>query len=120
MKTDNQPVHFGFDLGSISINTVVMDDGKNIIENRYDQCHGKPFELFRSIFSDLEAKYGKAGIGTVGLTGTGGELASELIGGQYINEIVAQSTSVAIVPRGENGNRDGWRGFQTDFYGGER
>ena len=40
---------FGFDIGSISINTVVMDlDGK-MIEDRYDYCHGKPFEKLKEI-----------------------------------------------------------------------
>ena len=95
MTAKNKQIHLGFDLGSISINTVVMDDDRNILENRYDLCHGKPFELFNSILRDLESAYIECDIGIIGLTGTGGELASELIGGSYINEIVAQSTSVA-------------------------
>ncbi|MFB6343135.1 acyl-CoA dehydratase activase [Saccharicrinis sp. FJH62] len=95
MKAATNTIHFGFDLGSISINTVVMDSKKRIIENRYDKCHGKPFELFLTILSDLQKRYAGKKIGLIGLTGTGGKLASELIGGKYINEIVAQSTSVA-------------------------
>ncbi len=95
MSQKNQNIHFGFDLGSISINTVVMDNDRKILKNRYDQCHGKPFELFRSILNELESEFSFDNIGTVGLTGTGGELAAELIGGKYINEIIAQSTSVA-------------------------
>jgi predicted CoA-substrate-specific enzyme activase len=95
MSLNKQLIHLGFDLGSISINTVVLDSEKNIIDNRYDQCHGKPFELFRSILTDIQIKYANSDFGIIGLTGTGGELASKLIGGNYINEIVAQSTSVS-------------------------
>ena len=95
MSTNDQFIHFGFDIGSISVNTVVMDRHRNILENRYDLCHGKPFEVFLKILSELETRYSMHKTGCVGITGTGGKLVQSLIGGHYINEIVAQSTSVA-------------------------
>ncbi len=88
-------LHLGFDIGSISINTVVMDTDKNIIENRYDFCHGKPFNLLKDLLTELLNKYSKDSIQNIAITGTGGKLAQELIGGHFINEIIAQSTSVA-------------------------
>ncbi len=42
---------FGFDIGSISINTVVMDYSSKIIEERYDYNHGKPFEKLKEILA---------------------------------------------------------------------
>lgn len=95
MSEKNNHIHLGLDIGSISINTVIMDGNASIIENRYDYCHGKPFNLLKSILTDIENTYGKERIDSVGITGTGGKLASELIGGEYVNEIVAQSSSVA-------------------------
>jgi predicted CoA-substrate-specific enzyme activase len=96
MMTAKSPMfHLGFDIGSISINTVVMDSDRNVVENRYDHCHGKPFELLKKIITDLEKKYPVSDFGLIGFTGTGGKLAAELLGGTYINEVVAQSTSVA-------------------------
>lgn len=88
-------IHLGFDIGSISINTIVMDDDRNIIENRYDHCQGKPFVLLRKLLKELESEYATNNFGTIAFTGTGGKLAAELVGGKYINEIIAQSTSVA-------------------------
>ena len=88
-------IHLGFDLGSISINTVLMDDQRNILENRYDFCHGKPFPLLKEILTDIHNRYSEKSIQSIALTGTGGKLAEELIGGHFINEIIAQSTSVA-------------------------
>jgi len=87
--------HFGFDIGSISINTIVTDSGGNIVRERYDYCHGKPFRKLKEILDILEEIYGEDQYGEFSFTGTGGKLAAELIGGTYVNEIVAQSTSVS-------------------------
>ncbi len=97
MTDSSNRIHIGFDIGSISINTVVMDNGREIIGNRYDHCHGKPFPLLRSLLDHLEVTYSRENIGTIGFTGTGGELAAKLVGGKYVNEIIAQSTAVAAL-----------------------
>ncbi len=86
---------FGFDIGSISINTVVMDAGGAIRLDRYDYCHGKPFEKLKKILETLGETYSMDQFEQVSFTGTGGKLAAELVGGVYVNEIVAQSTSVS-------------------------
>jgi len=86
---------FGFDIGSISINTVVMDKDGKVIEERYDYNHGKPFEKLKEILDELEKRYSREQFGHISCTGTGGKLAAELLGGTYVNEIVAQSTSVS-------------------------
>ena len=88
-------LHLGLDIGSISINTVLMDDQRNIIENRYNFCQGKPFLLLKDLLTELHAKYAENSIQTIAITGTGGKLAEELIGGHFVNEIIAQSASVA-------------------------
>jgi activator of 2-hydroxyglutaryl-CoA dehydratase len=87
--------HIGLDIGSVSINTVVLDEQCNIIENHYDYCHGKPFHQLNSILSRILENYALETIGYVAITGTGGVLTAELIGGYYVNEIVSQATSVA-------------------------
>jgi predicted CoA-substrate-specific enzyme activase len=86
---------FGFDIGSISINTVVLNDHGDILEDRYDYNLGKPFEKLKEILDELEQKYSRQQFGHISCTGTGGKLAAELLGGTYVNEIVAQSGSVS-------------------------
>jgi len=86
---------FGFDIGSISINTVIMDDEGKILQNRYDYNRGKPFEKLKEILDELETSYDRQQFRHLSFTGTGGKLAAELLGGTYVNEIVAQSTSVS-------------------------
>ena len=93
-KGKGQNIHLGFDIGSISVNTVVIDDEGNVLSERYDYCNGKPFHRFKEILDEVTAIYPNDNIKSLSLTGTGGRLAAELTGGLYINEIIAQSESV--------------------------
>jgi predicted CoA-substrate-specific enzyme activase len=88
-------IHIGLDLGSISLNTVVIDSDENILENFYDPCHGQPFHVLKKRLTDLLSRYDAGQFGRIAITGSGGKLATKLIGGQFINEIIAQSKSVS-------------------------
>ncbi len=72
-----------------------MDNGGKIIEERYDYNHGKPFEKLKEILDILEQSYSREQFENLSFTGTGGKLAASLLGGSFVNEIVAQSTSVS-------------------------
>jgi predicted CoA-substrate-specific enzyme activase len=96
-KTKTMKVHIGLDIGSISINTVLLNDDKEVIENRYTYCLGKPFHVLKTVLSEIIEEYGTANIGLVAVTGSGGKQAAELIGGDFVNEIIAQSSSVAVL-----------------------
>jgi predicted CoA-substrate-specific enzyme activase len=85
----------GFDIGSISVNTVVVDPHGQIVEEHYTRCEGRPFSTLAAVMEDVLSRYPAESIAGAATTGTGGELAGELIGGLFVNEIVAQSTSVS-------------------------
>jgi len=91
-KTDGK-YYIGLDIGSVSLNTVILNDLSEIIEDSYDYVHGKPFEKLQERLSSLLKKYPEETISGVALTGTGGKLAAELIGGNFVNEIIAQAAS---------------------------
>ncbi len=86
----------GLDIGSISVNTVLLDSDNNIIEEHYDLCHGQPFKVLKDRLTGLIKNYGES-IGTTAITGTGGKLACELIGGEFVNEVVAESNAVSLL-----------------------
>ena len=84
----DRTVHLGMDIGSISINTILMDEGMNILENHYHFCHGKPFHLLKELLTDILKNHPQETIKNLAFTGTGGELAAELLGGYFVNEII--------------------------------
>ena len=49
--------HLGIDIGSISINMVMLDQSLNIIENYYLFCQGKPFERLLQQLETVLQKY---------------------------------------------------------------
>ena len=94
--SDNNSVklfYIGLDIGSVSLNTVLLDENYNIIEDYYDYVHGKPFNMLHERLSSILKNHPATVIKGIALTGTGGKLASGLIGGVFVNEIIAQATS---------------------------
>src|SRR5450759_5064674 len=85
----------GIDIGSISVNTVLIDQSGNIREEFYDYCYGKPFHILLSRLESLFATYPEEDIKFMVFTGIGGNKATEILGGIHINEIIAQSTAVS-------------------------
>jgi predicted CoA-substrate-specific enzyme activase len=83
----------GFDIGSVSLNTVVMDENYNILEDYYEYIHGKPFNVLRDRLTSILKTHTVESITGIAITGSGGKLATELIGGIFVNEIIAQATS---------------------------
>lgn len=95
MNEVNVKYTLGIDIGSISVNTVLLNENNEIVENRYDYCHGKPFHVLQTILNEITAKYKHESIENVAFTGSGGKKASEILGGYFVNEIISQSSSVA-------------------------
>jgi predicted CoA-substrate-specific enzyme activase len=94
-QADRNKLSIGIDIGSISINTVVLDSNGNLTEHHYHFCHGKPFHVLKDILSELIPRLGVENLGIIAFTGTGGMQACEMLGGSFVNEIISQSTSVS-------------------------
>ncbi len=89
------PCFLGFDIGSVSLNTVILDENNNILEDYYDYVHGKPFNVLKERLASILERISSESITGIAITGTGGRLATELIGGIFVNEIIAQATSAS-------------------------
>lgn len=87
----------GLDIGSVSLNTVILDSGFNIIDDFYDYVHGRPFNILRDRLDAILRIYPSDLIAGTAITGTGGRLATSLIGGVFVNEIIAQATSAGAL-----------------------
>jgi predicted CoA-substrate-specific enzyme activase len=93
--TDLDSIFLGFDIGSTSLNTVIMDDSYNILNEYYDYVHGRPFNILKDRLVHILNIYESEKIKGIAFTGSGGKLATGLIGGVFINEIIAQVTSTS-------------------------
>ncbi|NRY59456.1 acyl-CoA dehydratase activase [Clostridium beijerinckii] len=85
--------YLGVDIGSTSINFVVIDEANNVIDYIYTKTNGKPKEVVTEYFDILKERLGQdfkfKGIGT---TGSGREYIGKLINADLIvNEITAQA-----------------------------
>lgn len=85
--------YLGSDIGSISVNTVILNEDMEVIEEYYDYTHGRPFHTLHERLTKIIGIHDDLA-STIALTGTGSKLASELLEGTAVNEIVAQSKAV--------------------------
>ena len=84
----------GIDVGSVSINTVVMNEHRDILEEHYTRTHGQPLPTAYRVLQEVLSRIPQSKIGGISLTGGGGKLLAELLGAPFENEIIAQSKSI--------------------------
>ncbi len=90
-----EEIHLGIDIGSISVNTVLINNSGEIFYEDYSYCHGKPFSVVLNVLRNIEQRFSLTKFATVSFTGSGGNQATELLGGIFINEVIAQSEAVS-------------------------
>jgi len=84
----------GIDIGSVSINLVVMDEKGTIVRDQYIRHKGKPFHMAGDLLQECAGAYDVDFIAT---TGTGASLFASLIGAAFINEIIAIEKSFSYL-----------------------
>jgi len=52
-STDGRKIMLGLDIGSVSLNTVLLDEKYNVVENYYDYVHGKPFHVLNDFLKSI-------------------------------------------------------------------
>jgi predicted CoA-substrate-specific enzyme activase len=86
--------YLGVDVGSVSTDIVVLDEGLNVVDKLYLRTRGKPIKAIQEGFSLLKDKYSDKEIKGVGTTGSGRQISSYLVGGDVVkNEITAHSVA---------------------------
>lgn len=92
--------HMGLDVGSISLNTVLLDEELKVVFDDYTRIRGRPFEVALEVLERLLSQYDTGQIATVSVTGTGGKTMADLLGGVFINEVIAQTRAAShFVPQ---------------------
>jgi predicted CoA-substrate-specific enzyme activase len=87
-------LYLGMDVGSVSANTIIMDDRRNVLEEHYTRIKGQPLQTVQKVLEEILQRISHEQFHSISFTGTGGKLLAELLGGNFINEIIAQARAV--------------------------
>ena len=90
---NNGKYYLGIDAGSVSVNTVIWDNGKIIVED-YTRIKSHPVATTLSVLQKIFRQIPPDAVRGTGITGSGGSLIANLLKGSFVNEIVAQAKSV--------------------------
>ena len=84
-------LHLGLDIGSVSVNTVIVDDRLEVLEEHYTRMKGQPFQTVQRVLEEILARISADPFESVSFTGIGGKPLSQLLGADFVNEIIAQA-----------------------------
>jgi len=88
-------LYLGIDVGSVSANTVIMNDQKEVIEEHYTRLKGQPLLTVKNILEEILKRIPADAFQSLSFTGIGGKILSEILGGNFVNEIIAQARAVS-------------------------
>ena len=92
-------MYIGLDIGSVSVNAVLMTPGGIVSEEHYVRTHGQPVETASVVLTDMLSRTPRTCLEGIGVTGTAGRLVADLLGAFFVNEIIAQSkASIRLRP----------------------
>ena len=81
----------GMDIGSVSINTVVLDGSGAVLYEDYRRTQGEPLPTALKIVQELEQRFGPGAFRLAAFTGIGGKVPAQTLGGIFVNEVIAQA-----------------------------
>lgn len=87
----------GIDVGSVSVNTVVMSSQLEVVEEHYHRLYGQPITTVRCIVDALFERIPSAKFASVSFVGTGGTLFAHLLGVGFFNEVIAQCRAIDVL-----------------------
>ena len=95
MILNNSVKIIGYDIGAISVNRVILDGNRNVIDVLpYSRHFGEPIKLIADDIKLLSKKVSLGEISGISFTGSGGKNLANLLGPDFINEIEAIITSI--------------------------
>lgn len=90
--------YLGVDVGSVSTNLLLMDDGKRVFKKLYLRTMGQPIKALKDGMETLAKSAGDIEILGIGTTGSGRQLASVMLGADVVkNEITAHAIAALEV-----------------------
>jgi len=92
---NDKRLYLGIDIGSVSVDTVILDRRGEILEDHYDRIAGQPVATVVRVLREIFTRHSPEQIAGVAATGSGGRLIVSLLGGDFVNEVIAQAKAIA-------------------------
>ena len=92
-KSNN--LYLGIDVGSTSVCTIILDKNGDILFEDYRRISGQPLATVANVLEKIEADFSFEDIVSLSFTGSGGKAFLPILGGDFINEIIAHGRAVA-------------------------
>lgn len=92
---NGDPLFVGIDVGSVSVKTALVDSLGALLGDRSLRHRGHPLSVMEAMLRDLLREHPLERIRAFAVTGSGGKLACEIIGADFVNEIIAQARAAA-------------------------
>lgn len=89
-------LHTGLDIGSTTVKMVVIDDKKNILHSTYTRHFSDVRKTVTDVIIDCYKKF-KYDSTTIAVTGSGGLKAHELLGADFVQEVVAGAKAITTM-----------------------
>jgi predicted CoA-substrate-specific enzyme activase len=91
--------YMGVDVGSVSTKIVVIDSYMNVIASVYTSTSGQPIKVLQQALKVIQSKIGSdVSIAGVGVTGSGREIASIVVGADIVkNEITSHAIAASLL-----------------------
>ncbi len=85
------PFDLGMDVGSVSVNLVIMSPTGEVLLEEYRRHLGEPYRTALDLLKSLEPEFPRDKCRLAAFTGLAGKLLAKIMGGLFINEVIAQA-----------------------------
>jgi len=93
----NHKIHIGIDIGSVSVDSIIISDKYHIVQDSYVRHTGKPAEITYDVVKNIVEQFGEAAISQIAFTGAGGKEIAKALDAVCVNEIVAQTKATIFL-----------------------
>ncbi len=98
MNTNQEnKVKIGIDIGSVSVDSIIINEHYHVLQDSYVRHKGKPVETTLHVLKEIIAQFGQDAINQLAFTGAGGKEIAKTMDAVCINEIVAQTKATAFL-----------------------
>jgi predicted CoA-substrate-specific enzyme activase len=80
----------GLDVGSVSVNLVIMNPRGEVVQEVYRRHLGEPCRMALNLLENLGPEFSLENCRLAACTGMGGKTLAEILGGLFVNEVIAQ------------------------------